>query len=156
MLSLKNNKKGFTIIEVLIVLAIAGVIMVVVFLAVPALQRNSRNNEYKTEAGRILAATSEFISNNNGTMPSGAANATTILTSAGTPKNITALTITAALTAVTPGLQAATLVTGASCPTTLSGASVTPVSSGSTRTFVVIFAIEGGGNSNNLAQCQNG
>jgi prepilin-type N-terminal cleavage/methylation domain-containing protein len=63
MLSLKNNKKGFTIIEVLIVLAIAGVIMVVVFLAVPALQRNSRNNEYKTEAGRILAATSEFISN---------------------------------------------------------------------------------------------
>jgi prepilin-type N-terminal cleavage/methylation domain-containing protein len=40
MLSLKNNKKGFTIIEVLIVLAIAGVIMVIVFLAVPALQRN--------------------------------------------------------------------------------------------------------------------
>ncbi|MDQ3065292.1 MAG: prepilin-type N-terminal cleavage/methylation domain-containing protein, partial [bacterium] len=37
---IKNNNKGFTIIEVLIVLAIAGLIMLIVFLAVPALQRN--------------------------------------------------------------------------------------------------------------------
>ena len=35
----KRKSEGFTIIEVLVVLAIAGLIMVVVFLAVPALQR---------------------------------------------------------------------------------------------------------------------
>jgi prepilin-type N-terminal cleavage/methylation domain-containing protein len=36
---LSKKEKGFTIIEVMIVLAIAGLIMLVVFLAVPALQR---------------------------------------------------------------------------------------------------------------------
>lgn len=46
----KQRDKGFTIVEVLIVLAIAGLIMVVVFLAVPQLQRNNRNNTRKTDA----------------------------------------------------------------------------------------------------------
>ncbi|HPW47952.1 MAG TPA: prepilin-type N-terminal cleavage/methylation domain-containing protein, partial [Candidatus Saccharibacteria bacterium] len=36
----KKDQKGFTIIEVLIVLAIAALILLIVFLAVPALQRN--------------------------------------------------------------------------------------------------------------------
>jgi prepilin-type N-terminal cleavage/methylation domain-containing protein len=40
---LTKKADGFTIIEVMIVLAIAGLIMLVVFLAVPSLQRNSRN-----------------------------------------------------------------------------------------------------------------
>lgn len=65
-LTLKGNKKGFTIIEVLIVLAIAGLIMVVVFLAVPALQRNQRNTSRKTEANNILSAVSEVQGNKNG------------------------------------------------------------------------------------------
>jgi prepilin-type N-terminal cleavage/methylation domain-containing protein len=43
--NLKKRNEGFTIIEVMIVLAIAGLIMLVVFLAVPALQRNSRNTQ---------------------------------------------------------------------------------------------------------------
>jgi prepilin-type N-terminal cleavage/methylation domain-containing protein len=66
MLSLKNNKKGFTIIEVLIVLAIGGAIMLVVFLAVPALQRNSRNIARKQEAARIATLVSECLTNKNG------------------------------------------------------------------------------------------
>src|SRR5581483_11604752 len=55
---------GFTIIEVMIVLAIAAVIMLIVFLAVPSLQRNNRNTQYKSEAGRILAAANEFVTSN--------------------------------------------------------------------------------------------
>ena len=39
----KKHRSGFTIIEIMIVLAIAGLIMLIVFLAVPALQRASRN-----------------------------------------------------------------------------------------------------------------
>jgi prepilin-type N-terminal cleavage/methylation domain-containing protein len=38
-INILKNKEGFTIIEVLIVLAIAGLIMLVVLLAVPGLQR---------------------------------------------------------------------------------------------------------------------
>jgi prepilin-type N-terminal cleavage/methylation domain-containing protein len=62
----KINQKGFSIIEVLIVLAIAGLIMLIVFLAVPALQRNSRNNDYAAEANRYASAYQEAVSNKGG------------------------------------------------------------------------------------------
>lgn len=62
----KRNDSGFTIIEVLIVLAIAGLIMVVVFLAVPGLQRSQRNNSRKTDANNLMASVSDVTSNNGG------------------------------------------------------------------------------------------
>jgi prepilin-type N-terminal cleavage/methylation domain-containing protein len=65
----KTNSKGFTIIEVMIVLVIAGLILLIVFLAVPALQRNARNTSRKNDVSSILAAVTEFIDNNNGTVP---------------------------------------------------------------------------------------
>lgn len=65
----KKQSEGFTIIEVLIVLAIAGLILLIVFLAVPALQRNNRNNQRRADVGKILAAMSDFSNNNNGTLP---------------------------------------------------------------------------------------
>ena len=61
-----NNQKGFTIIEVLIVLAIAGLILLIVFLAVPALQRNSRNTQRSDDVARALGAAQEVLNNNNG------------------------------------------------------------------------------------------
>lgn len=64
-----KDQKGFTIIEVLIVLAIAGLILLIVFLAVPALQRNSRNTQAKNAAASVLAAVNEYVTNNNGSMP---------------------------------------------------------------------------------------
>ena len=69
MKNLQKNNKGFTIIEVLIVLAIAGLIMLVVFLAVPALQRNSRNTQRKADVSAILGSISEYTSNNAGKLP---------------------------------------------------------------------------------------
>ncbi|MBC7581996.1 type II secretion system protein, partial [Aeromicrobium sp.] len=66
----KNRKQeGFTIIEVLIVLAIAGLIIAIVLLAVPALQRNGRNTAMKTDANAIAGGVSEFKSNNEGRLP---------------------------------------------------------------------------------------
>ena len=65
----KLNRKGFTIIEVLIVLAIAGLILLIVFLAVPALQRNSRNTQRKNEVASVIGAMSEFTNNNSGSLP---------------------------------------------------------------------------------------
>ena len=65
----KRNQSGFTIIEVMIVLAIAGVIMMLVFLAIPALQRNNRNTQYRNDVANILGYISEYTSNNNGALP---------------------------------------------------------------------------------------
>jgi prepilin-type N-terminal cleavage/methylation domain-containing protein len=65
----KKDQRGFTIIEVLIVLAIAGLIMLIVFMAVPALQRNSRNTQRKNDVSAVLAAVSEYVSNHSGKLP---------------------------------------------------------------------------------------
>ncbi len=67
----KRREQGFTLIEVMIVLAIAGLILLVVFLAVPALQRNARNTTRREDAGNILAAVNEYVSVNNGSLPTG-------------------------------------------------------------------------------------
>jgi prepilin-type N-terminal cleavage/methylation domain-containing protein len=60
---LRNKQSGFTIIEVLIVLVIAGLIMLIVFLAVPALQRNSRNTQRKNDVAALIAAVQEYRTN---------------------------------------------------------------------------------------------
>ena len=65
MKKLQKQQSGFTIIEVLIVLAIAGLIMLIVFLAVPALQRNSRNTQRRNDVKLILAAVNEYAVNVN-------------------------------------------------------------------------------------------
>jgi prepilin-type N-terminal cleavage/methylation domain-containing protein len=75
-MSLKNKSKtngGFTIIEVLIVLAIAGLILLIVFLAVPALQRNSRNTSMKNDVQNVLGGIAEYQGANNGVLPTGVA-----------------------------------------------------------------------------------
>lgn len=65
----KNNKKGFTIIEVVLVLAIAGLIFLMVFLALPALQRSQRDTQRKNDASRLRAAITDYSSNNRGSLP---------------------------------------------------------------------------------------
>ena len=64
-----KNKKGFTIIEVVLVLAIAGLIFLMVFIALPALQRSQRNTRRRQDMARILSAFTEYASNNGGKMP---------------------------------------------------------------------------------------
>ena len=68
---LKTTKKGFTIIEVVIVLVIGAVIMLGVFLVVPGLQRSAQNTRRQDIARQILAATEQFKANNQGTFPTG-------------------------------------------------------------------------------------
>lgn len=65
----QQKQEGFTIIEVLIVLAIAGLILLVVFMAVPALQRNSRNTQRKSDVSSILGGFQEAVNNNGGQVP---------------------------------------------------------------------------------------
>lgn len=65
MLALK--KKGFTLIEVVIVLAIAALILVIVFLAVGGAQRSQRDQASQEAAGQVVAAFSNYLSDNQGT-----------------------------------------------------------------------------------------
>jgi len=66
---IKKLNQGFTIIEVMIVLAIAGLIMAIVFVAVPQLQRNQRDNARQDIANRLKAELETYAGNNQGTYP---------------------------------------------------------------------------------------
>lgn len=65
----KQNEKGFTIIEVVLVLAIAALIFLIVFLALPALQRGQRDSQRKSDLGRIMSLLTTYASNSNGMYP---------------------------------------------------------------------------------------
>lgn len=62
-------KKGFTLIEIVIVLALATIIMVVVFIAVAGTQRAQRDNLRRDVANRAAAVIPTYRSNNNGNNP---------------------------------------------------------------------------------------
>ena len=66
---MKTNKKGFTIIEVVLVLAIAGLIFLMVFIALPALQRSQRNTQREDDIARFLTAVNDYQTNNSGQTP---------------------------------------------------------------------------------------
>ena len=68
-MSTKQNNKGFTIIEVVLVLAIAGLIFLMVFVALPALQAGQRDTARKNDASTVLSAVNTYVSGNRGTFP---------------------------------------------------------------------------------------
>ena len=61
-----STKKGFTIIEVVLVLAIAGLIFLMVFLALPALQRSQRDTQQKQDVAMVVTALHNWKANNQG------------------------------------------------------------------------------------------
>jgi prepilin-type N-terminal cleavage/methylation domain-containing protein len=166
----KSRSEGFTIIEVMIVLAIAALILLIVLLAVPALQRNSRNTAIKNDASAVVGGISEFASNNDGKSPT---QAQTICTSPGS----ISLNDNASDSPAKPKIQGSTaldcsktgaqtitltnadtgklyLVFAAKCPDTVSGQSV--ATSQSTRSTAVIYAVETNDSSKPLAKCVDG
>src|SRR5262249_17331348 len=62
-------------IEVVLVLAIAGLIFLVVFLALPALQRGQRDTQRKSDLARFMSQVTSYQSNNQGVLPSNTASA---------------------------------------------------------------------------------
>jgi len=151
----QRKSRGFTIVETLIVLAIVGVMMVVVFLAVPALQRNSRNTSAKTEANNVTAAVNEFISNSGGKLPAASASSTnpsdayTIFASANT-KSITLVTVVPQADASAVASGKAFVVTSAKCVASVTGGGFgaaankisTLTATGASRQFAVVYPME--------------
>lgn len=172
-----KNRQGFTIIEVMIVLAIAGLIMLIVFLAVPALQRASRNTSRKNDTGNFSSALSTWISNNNGSLPgmeTGSYVQNTCNTDASSIANsiklgyYTASNISCAATSGATVNSCATAGTGCGVGTSSSvgteniildegvvcanpqpspgtAGAMTTTSGASTRSYVVLYAVETGG-----------
>lgn len=68
-MSQKTNTKGFTIIEVVLVLAIAGLIFLMVFIALPALQRSQRDSQREQDISRVQTQINNFQSNNRNRLP---------------------------------------------------------------------------------------
>jgi prepilin-type N-terminal cleavage/methylation domain-containing protein len=111
----KSNTQGFTIIEVMIVLAIAGLIILVVLLAVPAVQRNARNTAIKNDASAIAGGLSEFSSNNNGDQPlagNSSQNGTTLTLNNATPNEVATTVKVQGSDVVTYGAATVAAVTG--------------------------------------------
>ena len=146
---LHKSKKGqgFTIIEVLIVLAIAGLILLVVFLAVPALQRNSRNTQRKDDVARVGSAIQEFTNNNNGTLPTATDNAS-IQALLGTLAYYTNTNVTvsgAGSGTVTNGTTVDTvnIYTGSKCAAMTGGRGATSTGA-TTREIAIVYSSETG------------
>lgn len=64
-----KNKSGFTLIEVVLVLAIGGLIFLLAFLAFQQVSGNRRDSERRAVVRQILADAETFASNSNGSYP---------------------------------------------------------------------------------------
>src|ERR1700748_3412987 len=67
--NLIKKEKGFTLIEIVLVLAIAGLLLVIVFLAVSGAQKARRDTQRKNDLSRVAAQLEQYASNNNGSYP---------------------------------------------------------------------------------------
>lgn len=147
-----KQPNGFTIIEVMIVLAIAGLIMLLVFLAIPPLQRSSRNQQRKTDVSSVAGAIANYITNNGGSVPASVgASSNDLLICAATctgntetaklgyylPANISLVTNNASPT--TPTKDTVVIDVGYGCNSTSTG-----IGAASSRTAAVLFAVETG------------
>lgn len=152
---MNKNNKGFTIIEVLIVLAIAGLILLVVFLAVPALQRNSRNTQRKNDVSQMLGAVSEYVSNNAGSLPATGAFLTAFSNNAPklgyytTAANVSWSNPSVATAPADPAnLDKVTVASFAKC-----NGSASTTTGATARSIVAVYDVEGSGGAI-LPQCQ--
>ena len=148
-----TRTKGFTIIEVVLVLAIAGLIFLMVFIALPALQRGQRDTGRKNDVSTVAAAVNSVRANNKG--------AITALDSTGLQASIDALSeydkTSALVDATNPATATASITTITVYKTrkcgTITGASVA-LTAGATRGAAIVTGLENTG-STVLGYCQD-
>lgn len=66
---MKRFRAGFTLVELTIVLAIAGLIISLVFVAASAAQRNGRDTTRRADTQKLATAIEQWAANNNGALP---------------------------------------------------------------------------------------
>lgn len=78
------NKKGFTLIEVVLVLAIGGLIFLLAFIAFRQASVNRRDSARRTEANRFIAEVSNYVGDAGGKIPGQASPAISVTAFANT------------------------------------------------------------------------
>lgn len=68
-MSVQRKEKGFTIIEVVLVLAIAALILLMAILAFPALLRNQKDTQRKSDLNRAITSVTNYQTNNRNALP---------------------------------------------------------------------------------------
>jgi prepilin-type N-terminal cleavage/methylation domain-containing protein len=155
--NLKKRSEGFTIIEVLIVLAIAGLIMLIVFLAVPALQRNNRNTQRKSDVAALLGATAEYVNNNGGQLPTASGDFNTVFVNANAklgfyPPANADYNYSAAARAAVPAFPAGNDTVVVYNYLKCANATTGTLTGASARSIAALYRIEG--SSTDVTQCQ--
>lgn len=67
----KTNKKGFTLIEVVLVIAIGALIFLLAFIAFRNAQVNRRDSQRRSDLDKIAAEVANFSADHNGSVPAG-------------------------------------------------------------------------------------
>ena len=65
----ESNRSGFTIIEVVLVLAIAGLVFLMVFIALPAMQRSQRDTQRRDQLSMLMTQLAQYQANNRNKLP---------------------------------------------------------------------------------------
>lgn len=148
------DKEGFTIIEVVLVLAIAGLILMLALVAYPALQRSQRDTERKNMVSTVASAVNSYASNNRGALPASDTQLIPYVPEVTDAEFAVTVTLLSSNPQTVIGEYDSIMVyTKARCGAT------TPniLTQGSSRQFVVVTAVEAGSNSTNKVYfCQNG
>ena len=149
----KLTNKGFTIIEVVLVLAIAGLIFLMVFVALPALQRGQRDTARKNDVSTIASQVTTYISNNRGSFPTGTQLQSYVEDDVST--NTTDINVVSYNNTISVSEGQVRVVQKATCGSTgaaSNGVASQSLSSGTSNQFVVITYIEAGGSGSSFCQ----
>ena len=151
----QKSKKGFTIIEVVLVLAIAGLIFLMVFIALPNMQRSQRDTQRRQDYAALSSNITNYITNNNGRLPSGTLSASVYINKDGKDPRGNAYTLTvveavaettpANLSAMTTGSPTVYVVTHADCSgTNATDGTARPKKNSASRSFAIYGQLETG------------
>lgn len=148
-----ENSKGFTIIEVVLVLAIAGLIFLMVFIALPALQSSQRDTSRRSDVSTVAAAVNSYTGSNRGQFPTTAQLETQLgATGTGAAKTYSSVSTNITNTQVFPSAAAGTVTVpeaeirvykGLKCSSNGPNGSVT-LAKGTTRQYATVTQLEGG------------
>lgn len=69
-MKIKRNQKGFTLIEVVLVLAIGGLIFLLAFIAFQQVSTNRRDTQRRNDLNRTVAEVQNWVGDHNGSIPS--------------------------------------------------------------------------------------
>ncbi|HEU4830547.1 MAG TPA: prepilin-type N-terminal cleavage/methylation domain-containing protein [Candidatus Saccharimonadales bacterium] len=143
----QQKEKGFTIIEVVLVLAIAGLIFLMVFIALPALQRSQRDSARQKDVTTVASAVTTYTNVNRGSFPSTASLASYVEEVSENTLEVTVATTTGAQTILVDDGDIV-VARGAKCGESSKNDSEQGkqlLEKGNSRQYVVITRLEAGG-----------